>query len=78
MNDIRLARNQSRFKDKNTHWKSYVSIVTAHVAFSSNSTLKTVSNSMVEFNILKKFKFKVQFPNIHVTKEFLWHHPPLN
>jgi ribonuclease HI len=78
LNCIWMARNQARFINKGTNWRSAISFIIANTSLTGNNTKKRSSNSIRDFSILKTFKVNIHHPNVPVIREIFWHPPLLN
>ncbi|CAJ2628490.1 unnamed protein product [Trifolium pratense] len=76
LNAIWFARNNARFNNKVTHWKSAVTWIISSTSLAGNISSCVSSSSMRDFMILKCFNVKLHPPNPLVIKEVIWQ-PPL-
>ena len=74
LNSIWYDRNQRRFKDKLIHWKSSISNILANVSLARNIST-TISISMSDFTLLKKFNVMIHRPRNPKIIEVIWHPP---
>ncbi|GAU51630.1 hypothetical protein TSUD_414540 [Trifolium subterraneum] len=78
ISSIWTARNQARFNNKQTNWKSSISFIIASTSLSGNNSKKTSSNSIRDFIILKHFNVTTHHPKTPVIKEIIWQPPLFN
>jgi hypothetical protein len=55
INAIWMARNNVRFNNRQTHWKSAIVWISSNTALAGNKTTLCSSSSMSDFDILKGF-----------------------
>jgi len=73
---IWYARNTTRFKGKDIHWKSAISLISSNATLSGNNSQTFSNSSMTDFVIIKKFKVHIHLPGAPHIKEVSWQ-PPL-
>ncbi|KAK2417490.1 hypothetical protein QL285_039786 [Trifolium repens] len=78
ISSIWTARNQARFNNKLTNWKSSISLIIANTSLSGNNSKNVSSNSIRDFIILKHFNVTTHHPRTPVIKEILWQPPLIN
>jgi len=74
-NCIWFARNQSRFQDKNIHWKSSIAAVISNSTLFGNLSKTVASPSISNFVILKKFNVSLHPPRAPRIIEVIWQRP---
>ena len=77
-NAVWFARNQTRFNDKVSHWRSAISVIISNTSLSGNLTNKRASSAMADFSILKKFNVSIHPPNAPQIIEVIWSPPNFN
>jgi len=77
-NAVWFARNQTRFNDKVSHWRSAISVIISNTSLSGNLTTKKASSAMADFSILKKFNVSIHPPNAPQIIEVIWSPPNFN
>jgi hypothetical protein len=70
-----LARNNARFYNKTTHWKSVVNWIQANVSMARNRSKSSAYPSISYFSILKKYNVIIHPPKAPGIKEVIWHSP---
>jgi ribonuclease HI len=75
LNAILYARNNARFNNKTTHWKSAVYWILSSTALAGNNSSFVSSNSTRDFVILKKLNVSLHPPKPIVLKEIIWQPP---
>ncbi|XP_058732705.1 uncharacterized protein LOC131604270 [Vicia villosa] len=70
------ARNQLRFDNKHTHWKSCVSKIMANAKMVGNLTKKKANDYMLSFTFLKSFDVKLNPRDTIAMIDVIWS-PPL-
>jgi ribonuclease HI len=70
-----LARNNARFYNKTTHWKSVVNWIQANVSMAGNRSKSCAYSSISYFSILKKYNVIIHPPKAPGIKEVIWHSP---
>jgi ribonuclease HI len=78
ISSIWTARNQARFNNKLTSWKSSISLIIPNTSLSGNNSKNASSNSIRDFIILKHFNVTTHHPRTPVIKEILWQPPLIN
>ncbi|XP_058766974.1 uncharacterized protein LOC131640606 [Vicia villosa] len=71
-----IARNHSRFEDKQIHWKYCISLIAARLTMIGNSTISTSNSSFSNFTLLKNFNISIKPSKTLTTVNVLWT-PPL-
>lgn len=61
-NIIQYSRNQKKFNNKSTHWKSAVNLIISSVNMTGNSTKESPTCNIMDFRILKAFKVSMLPP----------------
>ncbi|MCH89427.1 glycerol-3-phosphate dehydrogenase [Trifolium medium] len=75
LNAIWLARNNARFNNKTTHWKSSVAWILSNTALTGNNSSGVCSASIREFVILKSLNVSLHPPKPLIMKEIIWQPP---
>ncbi|GAU28119.1 hypothetical protein TSUD_295560 [Trifolium subterraneum] len=77
-NTIWFVRNQARYNNKVTSWRSAISMIIANTSLTGNNTCKPSSNSIRDFTFLKMFRICIHHPKVPILKEILWQPPLVN
>lgn len=72
MSAIWRARNNCRFQNIKTHWKSAISQIIVNVSLSASNSKLPASSAMKEFTILKTFNVSINPPKMLIVKEVFW------
>jgi hypothetical protein len=78
MTAIWSARNNARFNNKLTHWKSAISWISSNITLAGNNTRSCSTGSIRDFTVLKNFNVIIHPPKAPVIKEIVWQPPIAN
>ncbi|GAU20130.1 hypothetical protein TSUD_351920 [Trifolium subterraneum] len=78
INTIWFVRNQARYNNKITSWRSTISMIIANTSLTGNNTSKPSSNSIRDFTFLKMFRICIHHPKVPIVKEIFWQPPLVN
>jgi hypothetical protein len=66
------ARNNARFNNRQTHWKSAIVWITSNTALARNKSNLGSSSSSSSFTILKSFNVIIHSPKAPIIKKVIW------
>jgi hypothetical protein len=72
---IWFARNNARFNNKTTYWKSAVKWIQVNVTMAGNRSKGCAYSSISNFSILKKFNVTIHPSKAPDIKGVIWHSP---
>ncbi|MCH91676.1 glycerol-3-phosphate dehydrogenase [Trifolium medium] len=71
------ARNNARFNNKVTHWKSSITWIISSTSLAGNKSNCVASSSITDFLILKRLNVTIHPPKAPIIKE-IWWQPPMD